>query len=122
LSDRRRQRSADPSQALHLQLAACCADGEVAAMAVADDDGVPLALAGRVDACRDVAGRIAAVAARIRELECTLLGNGGRWDVSMRKVPTEAGEVLVCAVGGTAEARRRHISRTCASAQRILAS
>ncbi len=119
-SDRRRRRSADTSQALHFQLAACCEGGEVTAMAVADDDGVPLALAGSVEACREVAGRIAAVAARIQELECTVLGHGGPWDVSMRKIPTEAGEVLVCAVGGTAEARRRQISRTSAGAQRIL--
>ena len=121
-SDRRRRRSADPCAALHFQLAACCEDGEVAAMAVADDDGVPLALAGRMDACREVASKMAAVAPRIRELECTVLGSAGRWDVSMKKVAIAGGEVLVCAVGGTAESRRRLISRTGAGAQRILAA
>jgi len=120
-SDRRRRRSADPGQAMHFQLAACCEDGDVAAMAVADDDGVPIALAGRMDACREVAGKMAAVAPRIRELECTVLGTGGRWDVSMRKVATATGEVVVCAVGGSAESRRRLISRTSAGAQRIFA-
>ena len=120
-TDRRRRRSPDPSLALHYQLAACCEDGEVAAMAMADDDGVPLALAGELSACRDVAGKMTAVASRIAELECTVLGAGARWDVSMKKVTTPGGEIVVCAVGGSAEARHRQIQRTSAGAQRIFA-
>lgn len=119
--DRRRRRSPEPSLALHYQLAACCDDGEVAAMAMADDDGVPLALAGELAACRDVAGKMSAVASRIAELECTVLGAGARWDVSMKKVATPGGDIVVCAVGGSAEARHRQIQRTSAGAQRIFA-
>ncbi len=119
--ERRRRRSPEPSLALHYQLAACCDDGDVAAMAMADDDGVPLALAGQVSACRDVAGRMSSVASRIAELECTVLSAGARWDVSMKKIATDCGEVVVCAVGGSAEARARQIRRTTAGAQRIFA-
>ncbi len=90
-------------------------------MAMADDDGVPLAMAGELGACRDVAGKMIAVAPRIRDVECTILGAGARWDVSMKKVPTPGGDVVVCAVGGSAEARQRQIQRTSASAQRIFA-
>lgn len=90
-------------------------------MAMADDDGVPLALAGELSACRDVAGKMSAVAARIAELECTVLGAGARWDVSMKKVATPGGAIVVCAVGGSAEARRKQIQRTSAGAQRIFA-
>lgn len=90
-------------------------------MALADDDGTPLALAGSLAACRDVANRISSVASRISELECTVLGSGAHWDVSMKKVATPTGEVVVCAVGGSAESRARQIQRTSAGAQRIFA-
>lgn len=91
-------------------------------MAMANDDGVPLAMAGQLGACRDVAGKMIAVAPRIREVECTVLGAGETaWDVSMRKITTESGDVVVCAIGGSAEGRRRQIQRTTAGAQRIFA-
>ena len=118
--ERRRRRSAEPGLALHYQLAACCDEGQVAAMALADDDGRPLALAGHPQACRDVAHRLTAVASRIDEAECTVLGDGQRWDVSMRKVQTPTGAVVVCAVGGSSLARHRQIERTRAGAGRIL--
>lgn len=108
--------------ALHYQLTACCDTGEVVAMAMADDDGIPLAMAGQLGACRDVAGKMMAVAPRIREVECTVLGAGeAAWDVSMKKIATPTGDVVVCAIGGSAEARHRQIQRTSAGAQRIFA-
>ncbi len=120
--NRRRRRTTESSLALHYQLVACCDTGEVTAMAMANDDGVPLAMAGELGACRDVAGKMIAVAPRIREVECTVLGDGARWDVTMKKIATEGGEVVVCAVGGSAEARQRQIQRTTAGAQRIFAA
>lgn len=120
--DARRRRSDEPSLALHFQLAACCDDGEVAAMAMADDDGTPLALAGEVAACREVASKLARVAARIYSAEYTALTPGERWDVTMRRVTTGRGDVIVCAVGGSSSERRRHIDRSAAAAQRILAA
>ncbi|MEZ4398673.1 MAG: hypothetical protein R3B06_01545 [Kofleriaceae bacterium] len=118
--DARRRRSDDPTLALHFQLAACCDDGELAAMAMADDDGVPLALAGELGPCREVASKLARVASRIHAAEYVAYGAGERWDVSMQRVATRAGDVIVCAVGGTSAERRRGIGRTAAAAQRIL--
>jgi hypothetical protein len=119
-ADARRRRSADPSLALHFQLAACCDDGEVSAMAMADDDGLPLALAGEFGACREVADKLARVASRIHSAEYTAYAPGQRWDVSMQRVTTAQGDVIVCAIGGSADERRLRIGRTAAAAQRIL--
>lgn len=89
-------------------------------MAMADDDGQPLALAGEFRACREVADKLARVASRIHSAEYTAYGPGERWDVSMQRVATARGDVIVCAIGGSSEERRRHIGRTAAAAQRIL--
>ena len=62
------------------------------------------------------------VGPRIKEFNGTLLGAGHRWDVQMVKVEIDGSELLVCAVGGTADARRRQISRGAAGAVRILAA
>src|SRR5688572_12294968 len=42
IRERRRRRSIDPCLALTYQLAACCKDGSIDAMVVADGDGLPL--------------------------------------------------------------------------------
>lgn len=122
----RRRRRADAAtqttRALSYQLDACCLDGSVEAMVVADGDGLPLASSGDTFACDEVAARMVLVGARIREFDGTLLGAGQRWDVQMRKVQAGGSELLVCAVGGSAEARRRQIARGAAGAQRILAA
>src|SRR5687768_9971176 len=107
---RRTDRSlASVTQALKYQLAACCEDGRIEAMVVADGDGLPLASSGDTYACDEVAARMVLVGARIKEFNGTLLGSGQRWDVQMLKVEVDGSELLVCAVGGTAEARRRQI-------------
>jgi hypothetical protein len=62
------------------------------------------------------------VGTRIKEFNGTLLGQGQRWDVQMVKVEVDGSELLVCAVGGTAEARRRQITRGAEGALRILAA
>ena len=108
--------------AFHYQLAACCADGTITAMAVADDDGVPLAQAGALDVCRDVLGRVAAVASRISAIEWTVLGAGRPWEVSMRKISTGGGDLVICAIGGGAADRLRAIERASAGLIRIIAS
>lgn len=120
--NRRLRRSADPTLALTYQLAACCDDGNIEAMVVADGDGVPLASAGDDFACDYVAARMVRVGPRIRDFHGTLLGEGGHWDVQMRKLDLgTAGEVVVCAIGGTAADRQRQIQRSLDGAARILA-
>ena len=53
-------------------------------MAMADDDGRPLALAGEFGACREVADKLARVASRIHSAEYIAYGPGQRWDVTKR--------------------------------------
>lgn len=90
------------------------------AMVVADGDGLPLASSGDTFACDEVAARMVHVGARIREFSGTLLDGGTRWDVQMTKVTVDGSELLVCAVGGTLEQRKRQISRGAEGALRIL--
>jgi hypothetical protein len=122
LRERRRRRSIDPTLALTYQLAACCDDGKIEAMVVADGDGLPLASSGDDYVCDEIAGRMVLVGARIREFNGTLLGPGARWEVQMTKIDVDGSELLVCAVGGSPDARRRQISRGAEGARRILAT
>jgi hypothetical protein len=121
-TERRHRRANTTTQALRYQLAACCQDGRIDAMVVADGDGLPLASSGDTYACDEVAARMVLVGPRIKEFNGTLLGQGQRWDVQMIKVDVDGSELLVCAVGGTAEARKRQITRGAEGALRILAA
>ncbi|HEX2690472.1 MAG TPA: roadblock/LC7 domain-containing protein [Kofleriaceae bacterium] len=118
--ERRRRRATLVTQALCYQLEACCEDGRIHAMVVADRDGLPLASSGDPSACDEVAASMVHVAARTHEFSGTLFGNGRRWDVEMRKVPVDHGDLFVCAVGGSPEQRQRQLVRGARGAQRIL--
>ena len=121
--ERRRRRSQHSvTLALTYQLDDCCKEGAIDAMVVADGDGLPLAAAGDVFACDEVAARMVLVGPRIRSFDGTLLGGGRHWNVQMTKVAVDGSELLVCAVGGTPEARKRQIARGAAGALRILAA
>ena len=120
--ERRRRRANTVTQALSYQLASCCEDGRIEAMVVADGDGLPLASSGDTYACDEVAARMVLVGARIKEFSGTLLGAGNAWQVQMMKVDFEGSELLVCAVGGTAESRKRQLTRGASGALRILAA
>jgi hypothetical protein len=120
--ERRRRRANTTTQALRYQLAACCEDGRMEAMVVADGDGLPLASSGDTYACDEVAARMVLVGTRIKEFNGVLLGPGHRWDVQMVKLDIDGSELLVCAVGGTAEQRKRQITRGAEGALRILAA
>lgn len=120
--ERRRRRGTTVTQALRYQLATCCEDGRIDAMVVADGDGLPLASSGDTYACDEVAARMVLVGSRIKEFSGTLLGAGNAWQVQMMKVDFEGTELLVCAVGGTAEARTRQLTRGASGALRILAA
>jgi len=120
--ERRHRRGTTTTQALRYQLAACCADGAIEAMVVADGDGLPLASSGDTFACDEVAARMVLVGTRIKEFDGTLLGGGQRWDVQMQKVTVDGSDLLVCAVGGTAIQRKRQIARGAEGALRILAT
>jgi hypothetical protein len=118
--DRRRRRSELITQALNFQLLACCEDGRMHAMVVADDEGLPLAASGDAQACDEIAASMALVAARTDAFSGTLLGGGQHWDVQMAKVMVDGSELVVCAVGGSAEQRRRQLARGAQGTRRIL--
>jgi hypothetical protein len=120
--ERRRRRATTVSEALTYQLDACCEDGRIEAMVVADGDGLPLATSGDSYACDEVAARMVLVGPRIKEFHGTLLGAGHAWQVQMRKIEVRGYELLVCAVGGTAEARQQQLARGAEGALRILAA
>lgn len=122
IQERRRRRADGRTQALRYQLLACCEDGGIEAMVVADGDGLPLASSGDMLACDEVAARMVVVGRRIKEFNGTLLGVGHKFDVQMLKVEVEGTELLVCAVGGTVESRKRQIARGAEAALRILAA
>lgn len=120
--ERRTRRSSATSKALQFQLLSCVEDGSIDAMVVADGDGLPLASSGDTFACDEVAARMVIVGHKIREFNGTLLGSGHKWDVQMQKVTIEGTELLVCAVGGTADSRRRQLAQGTSGALRILAA
>lgn len=122
IKERRRRRADTVTQALRYQLASCCEDGRIDAMVVADGDGLPLASSGDMYACDEVAARMVLVGSRIREFNGTLLENGQRWDIQMVKFTVDGSELLVCAVGGSPDARKRQITRGAEGARRILAA
>jgi hypothetical protein len=120
--ERRVRRAETVTLALSYQLDDCCKDGQIEAMVVANEDGLPLAAAGDSYACDEVAARIVLVGPRISSFDGTLLGSGARWDVQMTKVQVDGSELLVCAVGGTSAQRKKQIARGAAGALRILAA
>ena len=122
ITERRRRRATTAVQALKYQLAQCCEDGRIEAMVVADGDGLPLASSGDTFACDEVAARMVLVGPRIKEFNGTLLGAGHSWQVQMMKFEVDGSELLMCAVGGTPEARRRQLTRGAEGALRILAA
>lgn len=119
-TERRRRRSDLITQALTYQLAACCEDGRMHAMVVADEDGLPLASSGDPGACDEIAASMAQVAARTGQFAGTLYRGGRRWEVEMTRIPVDGSHLVVCAAGGTAEQRGRQVARGAQGTRRIL--
>lgn len=119
-TERRRRRTNVITEALTYQLLACCEDGGMHAMVIADDEGLPLASTGDAGACDELAARMALVGAKTPGFSGTLLGDGQRWDVDMTKVDVHGSQLLVCAIGGNPDQRRRQLSRGAAGTRRIL--
>ena len=119
-NERRIRRSETTTKALQYQLMSCCEDGRMEAMLVADGDGLALASSGDTYACDEIAARMVLVGRKINEFSGTLLGAGHAWQVQMRKIECEGEELLVCAVGGSPDARNKQIKRGAEGALRIL--
>ena len=120
--ERRRRRAATITQSLTYQLLACCEDGGMHAMVVADEDGLPLAASGDRQACDEVAATMVRVGSRTPAFSGTLFSAAQRWDVDMARVMVDGSPLLVWAVGGSAEQRQRQIARGAQGTLRILAA
>jgi hypothetical protein len=118
--ERRRRRTDLITQALTYQLLACCEDGKMQAMVVADADGLPLATSGDRHACDEVAASMVHIVARTPAFSGTLLGGGQRWDVDMTRILVDGSPLVVCAVGGSAQQRQRQLARGASGTLRIL--
>jgi hypothetical protein len=118
--ERRRRRSDLITQALTYQMLACCEDGRMHAMVVADEDGLPLAASGDTQDCDEIAASMARVAARTDQFAGTLYRGGRHWDVQMTKVSVDGSALVVCGVGGSAEQRWRQVARGAQGTLRIL--
>jgi len=118
--ERRRRRATTTTQALAYQLLSCVEEGRIEAMVVTDGDGIALAHSGDAYACEEIAARMVLVGRKISEFSGTLLGSGNAWQVQMRKIECDGTELLVCAVGGTADARGTQIKRGAEGTMRIL--
>jgi hypothetical protein len=119
--ERRTRRSDNITQALRLQLAACRDAGRLAAMVLADRDGLPLAVVGDLPTCEEVAGRMALVGQRVSSYRGTVRTDDGAWPVHMRRVIVDGAGLLLCAIGGSRSERQRQIVRSSAGVERILA-
>jgi hypothetical protein len=118
--ERRRRRTDLITQALTYQLLACCEDGAMHAMVVADEDGLPLASSGDRQACDEIAASMVHVGARTSGFAGTLYGHNQCWDVEMTRVMVDGSPLLVCAVGGSPEQRQRQVARGARGTLRIL--
>jgi hypothetical protein len=90
------------------------------AMVVADEDGLPLASSGDRQACDEIAASMVHIGARTPAFRGTLLRLGQCWDVEMTQVVVDGSPLVVCAIGGSAEQRRRQLARGAQGALRIL--
>ena len=118
--ERRRRRTDLITQALTYQLLACCEDGKMQAMVVSDADGLPLAATGDRAACDEIAASMVHIGARTQAFGGTLYSAGQRWDVEMTRLQVDGSRLVVCAIGGTAEQRRRQLARGAQGTLRIL--
>jgi hypothetical protein len=118
--ERRRRRADLITQALTYQLRACCEDGGVHAMVIADEDGLRLASSGDCHACDEVAATMVQLGARTHAFSGTLLRHGQRWDVDMTRIFVDGIPLLVYAVGGSPDQRARQIARGAQGTLRIL--
>jgi len=118
--ERRRRRTDLITQALTYQLLACCEDGDMQAMVVSDADGLPLASSGDRHACDEIAASMVHIGARTPGFRGSLYSAGKHWDIEMTRVQVDGSRLVVCAVGGTPEQRRRQVARGAQGTLRIL--
>jgi hypothetical protein len=120
--ERRRRRTEDVMEALHLQLDACRLDGDFEAMVVADEHGMCLASSGLPATCLEIAARLPIIGRKTDGWAGTLLGAAGGVAVAMKKIDLDgATQLYACAVGGEQTRHQGELSRAENGVRRILA-
>jgi hypothetical protein len=120
--ERRRRRSDNTTEALRYQLAASREASAVAAMVLADEDGLCLAASGDGGTCDEVAARLTQIGARARDFAGTVFAARQAWGVELRRIAVGTDELFLCAVGGDPAARRSAVDRSAGGVARILGS
>jgi len=104
--ERRRRRGETLDEALKFQLAACAEDEGLAAMVLADDEGLCVAAWGDSGICEEVASRAPLAP--------------GDDSTDAHKLWFGQIELYLCAVGGESQARKRSLERSASGVSRIL--
>lgn len=117
--ERRHNRSANTTEALHHQLDAALKNTELTGLVLTDDGGICIAAAGQDFACDEIAAHLPLVGRKAREFEGILFGPGAQWDVHMRRFEVEGTELYLCAIGAS-EARNDQLAHSIDGVSRIL--
>jgi len=121
--ERRSHRSDEIFQALGLQLQACWEDAGLHAILLSDDDGLCLAFAGPRETCDELAARLPILGRKVGDFQGVLLHDGIGLDALVQRFRVEAaGQLYMCALGGSDELRTRQIARSINGCARILAA
>jgi hypothetical protein len=120
--ERRRRRTNDVMEALHLQLDACREDAELEAMVVADDLGMLLASSGMPSMCYEVAARLPILARKAGDFSGVLLGASGGVPVGVKRIKLGDSELIACALGGQQDRHGEQLRRAEQGVKRILAA
>lgn len=115
--ERRHVRSSYTALALRHQLDACRREAGMAAMVIADIDGLPLACSGDREVCDELAARLALSARGV-----TPPGQPAASGEDLVSFAVAGERILLGAAGGPANARQAALSRGLEGARRILAA
>jgi hypothetical protein len=120
LEERRRNRSYNTHEALGLQLASCATRAQLSSLILAEDQGLPVATAGKIEEAEEIAAMAPSLA---RDSGCwhgSIQTAEGIKRVTVCPVPTELGRLFLCAVGGGGRTTDTELIRGGAGVRRIL--
>jgi hypothetical protein len=122
IQDRRRRRTSQVIEALHLQLDACRAEAELTALVVTDQTGICLASSGSPGTSAEVAARLPLLDRAAGDYEGVLMGAKGAVPVSLKRFDVDGSQMYACAVGGDARRHAAQLVRAELGVKRILAA
>jgi len=120
LEERRHKRSRNTHTALGLQLASCAERAQLSALILAEDQGLPVAAAGKFEEAEEIAAMAPSLA---RDSGCwhgSVQTAEGIKSVTVCPVPTELGRLFLCAVGSVGSSVDTELIRSGVGVRRIL--